>query len=158
MKRQQFSFEERVRQRGAVLFISMMLLLVMTVLGFSAMKNATLEAKIANNFNQRSVTFQAADSALKNMSIKEVAKEALVSTSKVSQDKTVTMPKSGLISTGRVRYLSSAPAMGTSLGLFTTYHFNFTGKGVIPNPEDNSKNISRILVSKGGYIFAPKSN
>ena len=53
-------------QRGAVLLISLMILLVMTVIGISAMSTTTMEEKMAGNNQQRQQAFQGAESALRD--------------------------------------------------------------------------------------------
>jgi len=52
-------------QRGAVLVISLLILLVMTILGVSSMSSTTLQERMANNNNQRQIAFQAAEAALR---------------------------------------------------------------------------------------------
>ncbi len=52
-------------QRGAVLVISLLILLVMTMLGVSSMSSTTLQERMANNNNQRQIAFQAAEAALR---------------------------------------------------------------------------------------------
>ncbi|MFK5893786.1 MAG: PilX N-terminal domain-containing pilus assembly protein [Pseudomonadota bacterium] len=158
------------KQDGAVLFTGLMFLLVLTVLGISAVRNSTLESKIANNYNQLNITFQAADAAIANMSTIDIVSETLqsASTVQVSALKTSCLDPDNdcsdfpVESIGRSRYLGQSSAMGNSLGTFTSYHFNFTGEGSIPDPTnattkaDKDKDISRTLLSKGGYILAPK--
>jgi type IV pilus assembly protein PilX len=53
------------RQRGAILIVSMLMLLVMTLIGVTAVSTTTLEEKMAGNARQRQLAFQAADSALR---------------------------------------------------------------------------------------------
>jgi len=53
------------RQRGAVLIISLLILLVMTVLGVASMGTTTLQERMANNNRQQQVAFQAAEAALR---------------------------------------------------------------------------------------------
>ncbi|KAB7623153.1 PilX N-terminal domain-containing pilus assembly protein [Alkalilimnicola sp. S0819] len=57
--------QSRHAQRGAALAISLILLLVMTLLGVSAMRGTTLEEKMAGNTRNRSIAFQAAEAALR---------------------------------------------------------------------------------------------
>jgi len=52
-------------QRGAVLLISLVFLLVLTMLGVSSMQNATLQEKMAASVKQRNASFQAAEMALR---------------------------------------------------------------------------------------------
>ncbi|CAK0745333.1 type IV pilus assembly protein PilX [Gammaproteobacteria bacterium] len=52
-------------QRGVVLILALVILLVMTMIGVSAMQSSTLNEKMAGNMNQRNMAFQAAEAALR---------------------------------------------------------------------------------------------
>lgn len=52
------------RQRGAILVVSLIMLLVLTVLGVSSMEGTGLEMKMASNNRDRQVAMQAAEAAL----------------------------------------------------------------------------------------------
>ena len=67
-----------VRQRGAALFVVLMLLLVMTLLGLASLRGAMLEERMSANLYDRGLMFQAAESALREG-------EAVASTKKPSQ-------------------------------------------------------------------------
>lgn len=54
------------RERGAVLIVGLMLLLVLTLLGVTAMHNALLEQKMAGNVQDASAAWQAAEAALRD--------------------------------------------------------------------------------------------
>jgi type IV pilus assembly protein PilX len=53
------------RQSGAVLVVSLIMLLVMTLIGVTAMRSTTMEEKMAGNSRDHAVAFQAAESALR---------------------------------------------------------------------------------------------
>ncbi|MFT5720273.1 MAG: type IV pilus assembly protein PilX [Motiliproteus sp.] len=53
------------RQQGITLIICMIMLVVVTLLGLSSIRDATMEEKMAGNMKSRSVAFQAAESALR---------------------------------------------------------------------------------------------
>lgn len=53
------------RQRGAVLIISLIILIVLTILGVTAMQSTTLEEKMAGNMRERDIAFQSAEAALR---------------------------------------------------------------------------------------------
>jgi len=55
----------RARQRGAALFIVLMLLLVMTLLVLASMRGAVLQERMTANHYDRSLAFQAAEAALR---------------------------------------------------------------------------------------------
>ena len=48
-------------QQGAVLIVSLLILLIMTIMGVSAMQSSTLEEKMASNERDRNVAFQSAE-------------------------------------------------------------------------------------------------
>ncbi|MBI5041484.1 MAG: hypothetical protein HZB57_09920 [Gammaproteobacteria bacterium] len=54
------------QQRGAVLLVSLMILLIMTVLGIAGMSSTTMEEKMAANNQQRQQAYQAAETALRD--------------------------------------------------------------------------------------------
>jgi type IV pilus assembly protein PilX len=54
------------RQRGAALITSLIILLVLTVLGVSAMSTSSLEELMAGNLRDQDLSFQAAEAALKD--------------------------------------------------------------------------------------------
>ena len=51
-------------QQGAVLIVSLVILLVLTILGMSAMRGSALEGKIASNYRLEQLITQAAEGAL----------------------------------------------------------------------------------------------
>ncbi len=53
------------RQQGVVIIIVLVILLIMTIIGVSAMGTATLEERMAGNFRDRSIAFQAAEATLR---------------------------------------------------------------------------------------------
>lgn len=53
------------KQVGAVLATSLIMLLLLTLIGVSAMQTTSLEEKMAGNMRDRNVAFQAAESALR---------------------------------------------------------------------------------------------
>lgn len=52
------------RERGAVLIIGLMLLLVMTLIGVTAMQSTTLDEKISANTQYKMLTYQASETGL----------------------------------------------------------------------------------------------
>ena len=55
----------RHRQRGVALFISLVLLLLMTIIGVSAVQTTSLEERMARNSHDNVLAFQAAEVALR---------------------------------------------------------------------------------------------
>lgn len=54
------------RQHGAVLIVSLILLLVMTLIGVFAMRDTILQERMAGNARDRDMAFQAAEGALRD--------------------------------------------------------------------------------------------
>jgi type IV pilus assembly protein PilX len=54
------------RSRGAVLIISVILLLALTLIGLTGMQGASIEERIAGNTRQYSLAFQAAEAGLRS--------------------------------------------------------------------------------------------
>lgn len=57
---------QRRSQNGSVLIISLLFLLVLTLIGVSAMQSTSLEEKMAGNARGGTLAFQAAEAALRN--------------------------------------------------------------------------------------------
>jgi type IV pilus assembly protein PilX len=53
------------RQKGVVLAVSLIMLLIMVVIGLASMQSTTLEEKMAGNYRDQNLSFQAAESALR---------------------------------------------------------------------------------------------
>lgn len=72
----QNSTNSQGRQRGAVLVVSLIFLLVITMLAVGSMQNTVLEEKMAGNASDRNLAFQATESAAREA---EVFVEGIVS-------------------------------------------------------------------------------
>jgi len=55
----------RKKQQGIALFVSLIFLLILTILGISAMQTTIMEEKMAGNFNDYNLAFQAAETSLR---------------------------------------------------------------------------------------------
>lgn len=56
---------QRFRQRGVVLVISLLMLLVLTMIGMAATRGTTIEQRMTANQNDQEVAFEAAEAALR---------------------------------------------------------------------------------------------
>lgn len=61
------------RQRGATLLISLILLLIITVLAISSMREVTLEERIVGNLRDQQAAFNGAESALREGEVRLAA-------------------------------------------------------------------------------------
>ncbi|MCB1722327.1 MAG: pilus assembly protein [Gammaproteobacteria bacterium] len=60
-----FGHFHQSRQRGVVLIVALVLLLVLTVLGAAGVRDTTMEEKMAGNFRDLTAAFEAAEAALR---------------------------------------------------------------------------------------------
>lgn len=58
--------QQRSKQLGVALFISLVLLLVLTIIGVSSVQTTSLEVRMTRNEHDRVLAFQAAESALRD--------------------------------------------------------------------------------------------
>lgn len=65
------------KQQGAVLIVSLLVLLVLTIIGLSNLDNSLMEEKMAANTQISTTTFQAADSAIREKYYEERMAPAL---------------------------------------------------------------------------------
>ena len=61
-----FALDRRRQSQGLVLFVALVLLLVLTITGISAVQSTSLEETMARNANDSVIAFQAAESALRD--------------------------------------------------------------------------------------------
>lgn len=58
-------YRSRHGERGAILFVALILLMVLTMLGFTALRTATMQERMSGTLRDRGIAFQAAESALR---------------------------------------------------------------------------------------------
>ena len=63
------SLAQRSQQSGAVLVVSLVILLVVTMLAISSMQSSSLEERMAGNTNDRNLAFQSTESALREAEV-----------------------------------------------------------------------------------------
>lgn len=71
------SIRNNASQKGAVLVLSLILLIVLTMIGITAMKTSTFEERMAFNLQDSNLAFQAAESALREAERRIDAKTTL---------------------------------------------------------------------------------
>jgi type IV pilus assembly protein PilX len=138
------------RQSGAVLFVSLIMLLVLTLIGVTAMRSSTLEEKMAANTMNHNITFHAAESAIENaLDDTNSLVQAILTESTISVN--LNMGDSSVTSSADVTYLGSGIALGFSLGqnssAFSSYKFDATGTASRANSGANvsmSQGVRRI--------------
>lgn len=58
--------KSQTKQRGAILLISLIFMLVLTIVGTSSIKSVTLEERMVSNMHDSTLSFQAAESGLRD--------------------------------------------------------------------------------------------
>ncbi|MEE9333386.1 MAG: PilX N-terminal domain-containing pilus assembly protein [Granulosicoccaceae bacterium] len=107
----------KAKQEGAALMISLIFIFMITVIGITAMKDATLEGQLANNAIQKEMTLQAAEAASNVLFNDE---DSLIDS--VCDDNPLWEPQAQLQQTAeqttraRVEYSGRANPIGYSLG------------------------------------------
>lgn len=66
------------KQRGMALLVSIVLIFIMSILGVSAMRSATLEGRMVSNAYQKELTLQAAESASDQVTANDVLIESAI--------------------------------------------------------------------------------
>ena len=148
MKR--MNYPNRTRQSGAVLIVAMIILVILTLLGVTAMNTTSLQERIAANTQEQVHAFQAAETGL-NLAFADNLAYDISST--YTGGATLT-PFAG--SADSASYIPtfmgfSPPPPGSlySATSFQAAHFNFRATG------NSATNLS-IVLNGGAYQIAPK--
>ncbi len=138
-------------QRGAVLITGLILLMVLTVLGISGMKTATLELVMAGNAQYHQQAFQAAESGI-DISIAQRNYNTLV-----PAVLPVTTVGGGYGSTAaESKFMENTPvpdtafSMGVNTGSVQAFHFDVVAVGMGPGNAASTHNQSFYVVGPGG--------
>jgi type IV pilus assembly protein PilX len=102
------------RQKGAVLVISLIMLLLLTLIGTSSMQTSSLEEKMAGNIRDEDLAFQAAETALR-------VAEATILTNPI-----FSANANGLYSTGLYTTIGATPT--DQLGFWKTVDWGNTAE------------------------------
>jgi len=141
------------RQGGAVLIVSLMLLLVLTIIGVTSMSSSNMEEKMAANTMNYNITFHASESAV-NAALEDTESLAQSITSSTPITVNINLGDSSVTSAAEISYLGAGIAVGYSLGenasAFSSYRFDATGTG-----SKTSTNATTVT-SQGVRRIGPK--
>lgn len=129
--------ESYKRQHGAAMLITLILLLVSTLLGYSAMQDATQEQQLVSNVFFKELSFRAAESAsqimINNTQLLSEALKPINHTNGLTQN--LQLPNANIQSDGNIRYAGAGLARGFSLGSgnagFQVYKFDLSGTAAL---------------------------
>ena len=134
-------------QRGIALVVGLILLLVVTILGITAIRSSTQEERMAANSQQQQITFQLAEAAIRSMMgelrgliappagrTRSPIIAALNPANPVVPAETIATPQpavsNGVTSTAVITYVNTSGATGYKLGVeqgtYVCYNFNIT--------------------------------
>ena len=137
------------RQQGAVLIVAMILLVVLTLLGVTAMNTTSLEEKMASNTQEQVRAFQAAETGLSQAFNDNNAYDISGTYSVASAPFAGTDNQAGYFTT----FMGFSPPPPGSLYSATSFqaaHFNFRSTGT------SGSNLS-VTLNGGAYQIAPKN-
>jgi len=137
-------------QSGAVLIVAMIILVVLTLLGITAMNTSSLQEKIASNTQEQVHAFQAAETGLNQAFADNLAYD-ISSTYSGGAAPTVFAGSADSASYMPTFLGFSPPPPGSlySATSFQAAHFNFRATGT------SATNLS-VVLNGGAYQIAPK--
>lgn len=145
------SCSNRASQSGAVLIVAMIILVILTLLGVTAMNTTSLQERIASNTQEQVHAFQAAETGL-NLAFTDNLAYDISNTYTGGLALTPIVAGSGDSANYVPLFLGFSPPPPGSLYSATSFqaaHFNFRATG------NSATNLS-IILNGGAYQIAPK--
>lgn len=137
-------------QQGVSLLVAMVILILVSLLGVTALKNASVEEKMSANLYQKNLTFQASESAVEStINDSDLRKQVLTSTAAVPKDVAVNIPNT----TASVSYKSNgmgAPPNGNSFGAFSGARIMITSTGQSTDSSTRTRTVHGIVITVPG--------
>ncbi|MGD8592833.1 MAG: PilX N-terminal domain-containing pilus assembly protein [Gammaproteobacteria bacterium] len=131
------------KQRGGVLIVSLVFLLIMTVLGLSATGSANLELRMAGNAKDISIAMQAAESATEAFAEVNIENKKLLGSmigdteptvKNIRLDSAYDLDSQPVTSQASISYIGEGDAEGYGMSVETgwvAYHFELQGTGSV---------------------------
>lgn len=150
-------------ERGAALIVSLLILVIMTMLGLAALRGVTQQERMAGNSQSRSISFQAAEKAMRDIEQTIEATtpritQATGTCAVVSTLMTCGSPTASAVprwkDTGFTHWTDGAAVGTSSLAITPKYFIEYLGNTYSCNPNDTSAPTDclryRITVRVGG--------
>lgn len=141
------------RQHGAVLAISLIILLVLTLIGISSMDGSIMEEKMAANAQISTTTFQEADSAVRQTYYQEqlhVEDERPAAIKKANEATLAGRSRNhsayGISSGTELIYTGDSPVEGDSIDLTIYRHIEIIGRANVGNIQSVSRQGYKVKV------------
>ena len=122
----------RNRERGAALLVAMVMIFVLSILGVSAMRGATLESRLADNALHKEMTFQAAESATDAVLAVGGALEDIICASDVEMAVPEVNQVAAQVTRATLSYGGRTNPPGYSLDRFAGRRFMVVGESALP--------------------------
>lgn len=140
------------KQRGGALMISLVMIFMMSLMGISAMRSATLEKRMATNSVQKATTLQAAESATEiALGNTDTLAGAFTAQGTPYGPQISLNTNTSLSIDAAVHFVGMGAAINNSIGSggFSALRFEATGNASIPSVQ------ARSSIVQGAYRLAP---
>ncbi len=136
------------RESGSVLMVAMIMIFMLSILGASSMRGASLEGQLASNAVHKEITFQAAESASDAVLAIEGKLESIICSDTDEQfDQNPLGQSSDQITGSVLEYGGRAAAMGYSLGgPVGARRFIVTGSSSLPGVHTSTTIVQGVLL------------
>lgn len=139
------------RQRGVVLVVSLLILLVLTLLGISSLDSSVMEEKMASNSQTMTDTFQTAESAIKATYFEYVDRPATLV--ELSQSATLTDRQFSYTLGGHPTTAAEVTFVAEVMPLNTSLREDMAAYGIEVSGTGSSNNTS--ITTTQGYTIQP---
>lgn len=131
------------RQKGAALFISLMLLFLMTIIGLNALDTATSDERMALNTQHEQEVFHAAESAVTVLKRNDAALDTAIGTGTFGPTAYAGQPN--VTAAATIAYVTCGdPPAGYDLGKFVSQDFAITGTAQLVNSSAQAVHVQGI--------------
>ena len=142
-------------QRGAVLAVSLVILLVLTLVGISSLDDSIMEGKMAANAQISTTTFQEADSAIRQTYYQEKLPEPNDRPAAIQKARDANLAARsrnhtayGITSGTELTYTGDSQPEGSSEDLTINRHIEIIGKANVGNIQSVSRQGYKVLLLK----------
>lgn len=148
------------RQQGATLVVGLVLLLLVTLIGVTAMQGTTVQQKMATNVQFNESAFQAAEDSVRTVTQEarsrrtppagsgNILVDSLSSAPGTTIQRTASNANKGTTSTASVAYAGATSAAGYSLGAgsgnFVFHRFRITATGVARDGVSTNTHVQEL--------------
>lgn len=114
----------RRREEGAVLIVGLVMVLLMSVIGISAIRGSNLQESMAGNMRERNLAFQASESALRvgEASVADQVSRPLMTNNQGLYNDTYTTPTTSILTFTNANWKDAAKVKVAALGLLYVSH------------------------------------